>query len=85
MSDWNIAVLTSNPSLFSMNIELARVICLLFQQKKNTCFLIINAAIASLLFPLCEGIKIPRIWALVIHPLAIATMSVLLGGAIGFL
>jgi hypothetical protein len=42
-------------------------------------------AIASLLFPLCEGIKIPRIWALVIHPLAIATMSILLGGAVGFL
>ncbi|MEY3305412.1 MAG: hypothetical protein ACK5RE_15145 [Pseudanabaena sp.] len=49
------------------------------------CFLIINVAIASLLFPLCEGIKIPRIWALVIHPLAIATMSILLGGAVGFL
>ena len=48
-------------------------------------FLIINVAIASLLFPLCEGIKIPQIWALVFHPLAIATMSVLLGGAVGFL
>ncbi|MEA5489385.1 MULTISPECIES: hypothetical protein [Pseudanabaena] len=49
------------------------------------CFLIINTAIASLVFPLCEGIKIPRIWAVVIHPLVIAGMGVLLGGAVGFL
>ena len=49
------------------------------------CFLIINIAIARLVFPLYEGIKIPNIWALVIHPLAIATMSILLGGAIGIL
>lgn len=48
-------------------------------------FLIVNAAIARLVFPLCEGIKIPSIWALVIHPVAIAGMSVLLGGAVGFL
>jgi hypothetical protein len=37
------------------------------------------------LLPLCEGIKIPSIWALVIHPVAIALMSMLLGGAVGFL
>ena len=48
-------------------------------------FLVVNAAIARLVFPLCEGIKIPHIWSLVIHPVAIAGMSVLLGGAIGFL
>jgi len=48
-------------------------------------FLIVNAAIARLVFPLCEGIKIPHIWALVIHPVAIAGMSVLLGGAVGLL
>ncbi|BBC26032.1 hypothetical protein [Pseudanabaena sp. ABRG5-3] len=48
-------------------------------------FLIVNAAIARLVFPLCDGIKIPTIWALVIHPIAIAGMSVLLGGAVGFL
>jgi len=48
-------------------------------------FLLVNAAIARLLFPLCEGIKIPDIWALGLHPLAIAGMSVLLGGAIGSL
>jgi hypothetical protein len=49
------------------------------------CFLLINATIARLVFPLCEGIKIPSIWALVIHPVAIALMSMLLGGAVGFL
>lgn len=48
-------------------------------------FLIINAAIARLLFPLCQGIKIPNIWALLIHPVAIASMSILLGGAVGIL
>jgi len=48
-------------------------------------FVIVNAAIARLIFPLCEGIKIPNIWALLIHPIAIATMSVLLGGAVGLL
>jgi hypothetical protein len=48
-------------------------------------FLIVNAAIARFGFPLCEGIKIPNIWALVIHPIAIAGISVLLGGAVGFL
>ncbi len=49
------------------------------------CFLLINAAIALVIFPLCEGIKIPNAWAFGIHPLAIATMIVLLGGAVGFL
>ncbi len=48
-------------------------------------FLVINAAIAYLIFPLCAGIKIPNIWALLIHPIAIAGMSVLLGGAVGIL
>ena len=48
-------------------------------------FLIVNAAIARLIFPLCEGIRIPNIWALIVHPVAIAGMSVLLGGAVGFL
>ncbi len=48
-------------------------------------FLIVNAAIAHLVFPLCEEIKIPSIWAVLIHPVAIATMSVLLGGAVGIL
>lgn len=49
------------------------------------CFLGINAAIASFVFPLCEGIKIPNIWALFMHPLAITTIIVLLGGAVGIL
>ncbi|ELS30958.1 MULTISPECIES: hypothetical protein [Pseudanabaena] len=49
------------------------------------CFLGVNVAIAYLVFPLCEGIKIPRIWALAIHPIAIAVMSILLGGAVGIL
>jgi hypothetical protein len=48
-------------------------------------FLIVNAAIAHLLFPLCDQIKIPNIWGVFIHPVAIATMSVLLGGAMGLL
>ncbi len=48
-------------------------------------FLVVNAAIAYLVFPLCAEIKIPSIWALLIHPVAIAVMSVLLGGAVGIL
>ncbi len=48
-------------------------------------FLIVNAAIAYLVFPLCAEIKIPNIWAVLIHPVAIATMSILLGGAMGIL
>lgn len=48
-------------------------------------FLAVNVAIARLVFPLCEGIRIPTIWGLVIHPVAIAGMGVLLGGAVGFL
>ncbi|MBD2176573.1 hypothetical protein H6F42_06550 [Pseudanabaena sp. FACHB-1998] len=48
-------------------------------------FLVVNAAIAHLVFPLFAGIKIPNIWSLIIHPLAIAGMCVLLGGAVGFL
>ncbi len=48
-------------------------------------FVLINAAIARLIFPLCQEIRIPPIWAWLIHPLIIAAMSVLLGGAIGFL
>ncbi|OIP70470.1 MAG: hypothetical protein AUK48_13700 [Oscillatoriales cyanobacterium CG2_30_44_21] len=49
------------------------------------CFLMINAAIARLVFPLIDGIQIPRVWSLLIHPVAIALMTILLGGAIGFL
>jgi hypothetical protein len=48
-------------------------------------FLVVNAAIAYFVFPLFAAIKIPNIWALVIHPLAIAAMSVLLSGAVGIL
>jgi hypothetical protein len=48
-------------------------------------FLLMNAAIARWVFPLCEGIEIPMIWAIAIHPLLIAAMGVLLGGAVGFL
>ncbi len=48
-------------------------------------FLVVNAAIAYLVFPLCAEIKIPSIWALLIHPVAIAVMIVLLGGAVGIL
>ena len=48
-------------------------------------FLLVNAAIAHLLFPFCEQIRIPSIWGLLIHPMAIATMGVLLGGAVGLL
>jgi hypothetical protein len=46
-------------------------------------FLLINIAIAGLLFPLYEGIQIPKLWALLIHPLVIAIMTVLLSGAVG--
>ena len=49
------------------------------------CFLLINAAIAGWAFPIFEGIRIPKIWALLIHPVAIAGMIVLLGGATGIL
>ena len=48
-------------------------------------FLLVNAAIAHLLFPFCDQIKIPSIWGLLIHPMAIAIMAVLLGGAVGLL
>lgn len=48
-------------------------------------FLLMNAAIARLAFPLCEGIQIPLIWAIVIHPILISAMGILLGGAVGFL
>jgi len=48
-------------------------------------FLLVNAAIAHLLFPFCDQIKIPSIWGLLIHPVAIAVMGVLLGGAAGLL
>jgi hypothetical protein len=47
------------------------------------CFLLINSAIAGWIFAICEDIKIPKIWALLVHPLAIATMGILLGGATG--
>jgi len=48
-------------------------------------FWVVNAAIAHFVFPLFEGIKIPTIWGVVVHPVAIAGMIVLLGGATGFL
>jgi hypothetical protein len=48
-------------------------------------FLLVNAAIAHLLFPFCDQIKIPSIWGLLIHPMAITIMAVLLGGAVGLL
>ncbi|PZO43708.1 MAG: hypothetical protein DCF19_03505 [Pseudanabaena frigida] len=48
-------------------------------------FAIVNASIARLVFPLYEGISIPNIWALLIHPFAISVMIVLLGGAVGLL
>jgi|LakMenEpi03Aug12_release.lakeMendotaPanAssembly.Ray.scaffolds.fasta_scaffold291332_2 hypothetical protein len=48
-------------------------------------FLVVNAAIAHLLFPFCDQIKIPSLWGVLIHPIAIAIMAVLLGGAVGLL
>ncbi|MFZ4555113.1 MAG: hypothetical protein ACOYN8_01880 [Pseudanabaena sp.] len=48
-------------------------------------FLLVNAAIAHLLFPFCDHIKIPSIWGLLIHPVAISIMAVLLGGTVGLL
>jgi len=49
------------------------------------CFSMINATIARLVFPLFEEIQIPLVWSVIIHPVAIAVMTILLGGAIGFL
>ncbi|PZU97773.1 MAG: hypothetical protein DCE90_06750 [Pseudanabaena sp.] len=49
------------------------------------CFLMVNAAIARLVFPLFEGIQIPLVWSVIIHPVVIALMTILLAGAIGFL
>lgn len=49
------------------------------------CFLMINAAIARLVFPLCEGLQIPIVWSVLIHPIVIALITVLFGGAIGIL
>jgi hypothetical protein len=42
-----------------------------------------NAVIGKLVFPYYENIQIPALWAVLIHPAAIALIIVLLGGALG--
>jgi hypothetical protein len=46
-------------------------------------FLVGNVLVGKLVLPNCQHIRIPNVWALVVHPIAIATIDLLLGGALG--
>jgi hypothetical protein len=46
-------------------------------------FLAGNALVGKFVLPFCQQVRIPPIWAVVVHPVAIATINMLLGGALG--
>ncbi len=48
-------------------------------------FWFVNALVGKLVLPYLRDIQIPDLWALLIHPVAIAAMNILLGGALGAL
>ncbi len=46
-------------------------------------FLAGNALVGKFILPFCQQVRIPPIWAVVVHPVAISTIDLLLGGALG--
>lgn len=46
-------------------------------------FLVGNALVGKFVLPYCRQVRVPVIWATIVHPVAIATINFLLGGALG--
>jgi hypothetical protein len=46
-------------------------------------FLAGNALVGKFVLPFCQQVRIPPIWAVIVHPVAIASINLLLGGALG--
>ena len=46
-------------------------------------FLAGNALVGKFVLTFCQQVRIPPLWSIVVHPVAIATINLLLGGALG--
>jgi hypothetical protein len=42
-----------------------------------------NAVVGKFILPYCRQVRIPIIWAVIVHPVAITAFNILLGGALG--